>query len=128
MIAVDQTTFGKPYGNCLTACIASLLHLRLADVPTFNVGWEQALSDWLRPRGWAYLLIDGPPPEMLGEAYSIVSGPSPRGDYLHATVWRGRELVHDPHPDRTGLVSVTDTIVLLPVDPAAPHPVEAARG
>lgn len=120
MIHVDQTIFGAPAGNCLPACLASLLHLAVADVPNIcenGEGWLDRLADWLRPRGLAPLLFGGPPPPALGGALCIVSGPSPRGPWLHATVWRGGEIIHDPHPSRAGILDVSDTLVLVPLDP-----------
>lgn len=120
MIAVDQTTFGSPHGDCLPACLASILHLSIADVPRIceaGEGWLARLADWLRPRGLAPLLLAGGPPPNLGDTLCIVSGASPRGPWLHATVWRGRHMVHDPHPSRAGLESVVDTLVLVPLDP-----------
>lgn len=120
MKPVDQTKFGLPYGNCLPACIASLLHLELDEVPNVCAegdGWLERLARWLRPRGLAPLLIAGGPPPVLGDALCIVSGQSPRGDFLHATVWRGQTLVHDPHPSRHGIGDARDTLVLVPLDP-----------
>lgn len=106
MRPVDQTKFGRPHGNCLPACIASLLHLEVDDVPAVcedeSGDWLDRLASWLRPRGLAPLLIAGAPPPMLDDVFCIVSGKSPRGDFLHATVWRGQTLVHDPHPSRAG--------------------------
>jgi hypothetical protein len=119
---VDQTIFGLPDGNCLAACVASLLHLDIADVPNFCEGhadgWFSRMGAWLRERGLAAFWFKGPPLESLADVYVIVSGQSPRGDYLHATVWRGSEMVHDPHPSRAGIGEVSDTIVLLALNPS----------
>lgn len=117
---VDQTKFGSKDGNCLAACLATLLRLDIDEVPSFfsddSGTWREKMGAWLVERGWGHLCIAGPPPEMLGPALSIVSGKSPRGDWLHATVWRGRELLHDPHPSRAGLEGEpVDTIVLVPL-------------
>ena len=39
--------------------------------------------------------------------YHLICGPSPRGGGMsHATVGRNGEIVHDPHPDGTGVVKV----------------------
>ncbi len=120
LVLVDQTKFGGKDGNCLAACLATLLRLDIDEVPGFfsddSGTWREKMGAWLVERGWGHLCIAGPPPEMLGPAMSIVSGKSPRGDWLHATVWRGRELLHDPHPSRAGLEGEpVDTIVLLPL-------------
>lgn len=120
VVLVDQTKFGGKDGNCLAACLATLLRLDIDEVPGFfsddSGTWREKMGAWLVERGWGHLCIAGPPPEMLGPALSIVSGKSPRGDWLHATVWRGRELLHDPHPSRAGLEGEpVDTIVLVPL-------------
>jgi hypothetical protein len=120
VIPVDQTIFGAPAGNCLAACVASLLHLDIADVPNVcedGAGWVERLADWLQPRGLVPLAFGGPPPSGFADALCIVSGQSPRGPWLHATVWRGDKMVHDPHPDRTGILDVSDTLLLVPLDP-----------
>ena len=128
MIPVDQDRFGLPDGNCLAACVASLLELPLAEVPHFaGERWRADLDEWLRARGlWALMFVPGAATS-LAEAsawldatvsgFCIVSGQAARG-LLHATVWRGGDLVHDPHPDRAGLLDVEDVIVLVPIDPA----------
>jgi len=127
VIPVDQDRFGDPDGNCLQACLATLLDLDIGDVPHFTgEDWRARMGAWLRTRGlWA--LAFSPPAGTLEETarwldetvpgYAIVSGQTPRG-LLHATVWYAGELVHDPHPDRAGLLSVEDVLVLVPVDPA----------
>ena len=123
MIPVDQTVFGAPAGNCLPACIASLLHMEIEAVPNVceaGDGWLERLGDWLRPRGLVPLCFKGPPLPQLGEALCIVSGQSPRGAFMHATVWRGDKLVHDPHPSRAGIGEVADTLYLIPLDPMEP--------
>jgi hypothetical protein len=120
VIPVDQTRFGDPDGNCLAACVASLLELPLADVDVRGDGeWWQGLARWLEPRGLWPLAFSYPTPEALEQVkgYAIVSGMTERG-LLHATVWRAGKLVHDPHPSRAGLLNVEDVIVLVPIDPA----------
>lgn len=69
------------------------------------------------------------------EGHVLLGGPSPRGPFGHLVVgayrWvpTGRpgrlrptvEVVHDPHPSRSGLVRIADLSVLLPpYDPAPP--------
>jgi hypothetical protein len=118
----DQTTFGFPDGNCFSACVASLLEVDVAEVPWFmgHDEWWPHFEAWLRPRGYYALccpLGDYRPP-----GFHILSGKSPRGDYMHSVVARGAEVVHDPHPSRAGLDSRVDFIVLVPFDPARGAP------
>jgi hypothetical protein len=137
MIEVAQTKFGKDEGNCLSACIASLLELPIEEVPSFldEITWKLDLNKWLAPRGWFYLECGWKnfPRIMATPIYCIAGGPSPRDrSFEHCVVGRidnfgdpdddatSIEVVWDPHPDGTDLVHVNDVGFLIPVDPANP--------
>lgn len=122
-------------GNCLAACIASLLDLPLSAVPQRTTtdtaseanftDWER-LALWLHARGLMLLEVDGKAWStngLLDSEYEaplcIGGGPSPRGG-KHAVVLRGDELVHDPHPDGGGLLGIESRSYLVPLNPAAP--------
>lgn len=126
MKPVMQTLFFDPdqqhqRGNCQQAIVASLLELPLEDVPHFvqqdvdhdGIGdwhWWTAQWKWLRLQGWSIhaAVITGCPGE-----YLMVSGPSPRGkNIFHAVIYRDGELAHDPHPDGTGVLSVSSCHVI----------------
>jgi hypothetical protein len=118
MKPVDQTIFGAPEGNCLPACIASLLELSIDDVPHFGAdNWLDTLTRWLAPRGF-YPICATLPTDWRPAGLYILAGKSPRGDFLHAVVARGDEIVHDPHPSRAGVLSRHDATLLVPLDPA----------
>jgi hypothetical protein len=145
MIPVDQTTFGdgsdggSERGNCLAACVASLLEIPLEDVPNFcalgsgDGRWFKNLNDWLRPFGLAYAEFNYPDegvpewfftvPFIQPGALWIAGGPSPRGDrdMEHCVIMRGpgRELLHDPNPrfGRCGLRRVDAFGIILPLNP-----------
>lgn len=142
MIPVDQTAFGYPDGNCLAACIASILELPLEEVPTFKEtpGWFGKLRGWAFKRGWVVIYethkeMRRQPPK----GYHLMCGPAPRqipcvahrtpfgwdadceecqaGDYIaHSTVALDGVLVHDPNPTRAGLRKVDDWLMLYPLD------------
>lgn len=125
---VHQTLFGnieaapEERGNCFPACVASILGIPLAAVPHFygpdgpsNDGaecWEKVL-DWLQARGWTAFGWEWPLHEgwhrALSGAVVIVSGASPRfANSQHAVVGQldgrgGWRLVHDPHPEGSGI-------------------------
>jgi hypothetical protein len=121
VIPVDQTRFYEPdlpvdeqRGNCFQAVVASVLELPLDEVPHFvqdhvdTAGlrhWWDSFVAFVRTQGWA--VHAAVPVTDYPEQHLIVAGPSPRGtgdDGLwHAVIYRGGEMVHDPHPDRTGL-------------------------
>lgn len=118
VICVDQTIFGAPQGNCLAACVASLLGCSLADVCDFSEkGWLDELTAWLAPRGLYAVCFktetDWRPPGLY-----ILGGKSPRGDFLHAVIARGTTVVHDPHPSREGVLSHVDGTIFVPLDPS----------
>lgn len=109
MIPVFQTKFGHPDGNCGSAAVASILELPISEVPDLkgeDGGWFVVLLEFLRGRGLR--------PEVYARsvlpkyAYAFVSGMGPRG-WRHACVWWGGggngRIVHDPHPDGTGLIT-----------------------
>ena len=112
MIPIDQTKFGKPDGDCFAACIASILEVPLEELPNLN-----GYSDdewWLKTQQWveentcySYIEVSITTLEeaapIFGNSYWIATGKSPRGDYNHAVVFLKGEMVHDPHPDKTGL-------------------------
>lgn len=54
MIGVKQTIMKPPSGNCLAACVASILELGIDEVPNFILhgeGWLDALNRFLFTRG-----------------------------------------------------------------------------
>ena len=127
MKPVDQTRFSPtemPLGNCFGACVASILEAPLSDV--LDDGemlqgelWWRTWEAWLNQRGFGLVhLGDYPPAWFLpAKGYSIMSGKSPRGDFLHSVVALNGELVHDPHPSRDGVVNIVDWVILYPHDP-----------
>ncbi len=125
MRPVDQTKFGHPDGNCLAACVASLLHLETDEVPNFcagdDSGWWTNMLAWLHGHGYTAMCVSMPMQDHLHPAMAIVSGASPRGPWLHATVWQDGVMVHDPHPSRAGIGEPSDAIFLLPLDPLSPR-------
>jgi len=123
MIPTDQTILHDPangvHGNCFSAVLASLLHLPVESVPVF-VGrfWQAEVNAWLRPMGLAYVEISTNPDwcaanDIRGMHHEL-AGVSPRNaEVLHATVAVDGEMVHDPHPDRSGLGEGERTFGLL---------------
>ncbi len=128
MIPVDQDLFGPEEGNCVAACVASLLELPLADVPNICAAssgppeqWLERLNAWLRRYGLVAVLLDTADFfdwSWFGGAWCIVSGKSERG-LLHATVWRDGQLVHDPHPSKSGICAPESIVIFVALDPAS---------
>ena len=101
---VDQTTFGAPGGNCFSACVASMLEIPLDAVPYFmgrGGEWFTYFEEWLQPHGYYPVCFNDA--NYRPQGLYILSGKSPRGDFLHSVIARGLDVVHDPHPSRAGV-------------------------
>jgi hypothetical protein len=110
MLPVDQTTYGPTHGNCISACVASILELPIEVVPYFiDEHWWERLVGWLTTLGLiATAVEDRCPP-----GYAIAFGPSRRLiDRGHACVAIDGVIVHDPHPSREGLPIVFYYVVI----------------
>lgn len=103
---------GRAAGDCLRACVATILGLDLHEVPHFVQYldhpegtdphlWYWALLGFCDAHGWRVDYTQGDPPVGL----SLASGTSARG-HGHVCVAMDGEIVHDPHPARSGLVEI----------------------
>ncbi len=108
-------------GDCYRTSIACLVDRDPSTVPHFVVDWPEdtqaqlaryhEVRAWLRENlGLDMMMFQPPLNEWLPRGLCIASGESPRfPGLLHSVVWQldgngpGR-LVHDPHPDGTGIV------------------------
>lgn len=120
MTPVDQQILEDGRGDCLRACVCSVLDLDPDEVPNFaDFGFMDAVDKWLNDMGKAFLRISLPKETNVNAFYFWTPGPmlvwgtSPRprldgGTKQHMVVAKpkgyGLEIVHDPHPDRTGLL------------------------
>jgi hypothetical protein len=91
----------KIQGDCLRACICSLLHLPIKDIPHFiehktrkGHTWIDFLEEWLKTKGYK-LFFDK---DIPNTEFYMVWGTSPRGSY-HSVIHSVGKLVHDPHPN-----------------------------
>jgi len=100
---VDQTTYGFDDGNCLSACLASILEISIEEIPTFlGSDGQLRLARWLADRGLAASIYQHG--TYVPPGYAIAAGPSKRfAGRLHACVAYDGRVVHDPHPSREGL-------------------------
>lgn len=110
-------------GDCMRAAIASILELDPTLVPHFVSYrmcettdpwlWWWALVGWTYTVGIRTTFAVEPP-----AGWSVVSGIGPRG-YGHVVVAYDGEVVHDPHPEGGGLVSIDGYYELTPLSDAA---------
>lgn len=123
MTPVDQSKLHNVLdgvrGNCFAACLASILDVKINDVPAFEdmhpgVQWQE-IRRYLKARGWCIISVrvaDGGPLNL--DEFYIGTGPSPR-EVLHSVVMRGAEMLHDPHPSRAGVASLEWAHVPMPL-------------
>jgi hypothetical protein len=134
MSKTDQTIFvddPKRLGNCVAACVATLLDIPLAEVPHFvefgiaygdssdvhdvssGNNWWSMLLGFMAAKGyWPVALesvTDGEDDEIL-----FVAGKSPRG-VSHQVLYRDGRLWHDPHPSRDGVLEVAEVLAWRPL-------------
>ena len=116
-------------GNCVQACVASLLELPLSAVPhffeplgeTFHEATDQAVADCWRGFFGFFDRFGLHATWVAAKANSahgfphIVGGPGPRG-VEHCVIRDGFEIVHDPHPSGDGLLKVSEVLELSIVD------------
>ena len=120
MIRTPQTEFGPRRGNCWSACLSSLLHVPLSEIPDFcaryhpddghdEAAWWRETQRWLHARGYELIELDLPDgwdtvrSWPLQPDYWIATGRSPRHDCDHAVVAYRYEIAWDPHPSGDGL-------------------------
>ena len=129
MNPVKQTVLHDPekgkHGNCLSAVLASLLHLPIEDVPVFSAPypeWQNQLNEWLRPFGLAYIQV-GDFAKWCNDfgirgCHHELGGSSPRNtDISHACVGVDGDLVFDPHPDNSGLANIEASGIFIALEP-----------
>lgn len=120
MTPVDQT-YDMELGNCLQACVATILDLKIDDVPNFmkthGPRWFVELRAWLDKRG-KYAVYVSTLNSLVSHVYPhelhwIGVGDGPRG-VRHAVVCLHNQVVHDPHPSREGLAEIEDALIIVP--------------
>lgn len=122
---VEQTRFGNPDGNCMAACFASVTGVPLDEIDAALTDeadhWWNNLRRVLNGYGWdTTICYQNGPDGCVPQGYAVAGGPSPRanGDPDqpgHAVVYLDGRMIHDPHPDRSGLGGpIEEWYLLLP--------------
>lgn len=107
MIPVFQTKFdefGTGPGNCMQAATASMLELRLDQVPNFV---EMADAWGAMSRFFAEFGVDllKRPPSYVPRGPYFAVGTSTQNNY-HIVIMEMGRIVHDPNPHGKGMISV----------------------
>lgn len=131
MKPVDQERIDDLTGDCLRACIASICELPLSGVPNFSeCGFMSGVEQWCTENKYTFIWMDIPDFTSLNRIwfgstpeFFIAWGMSPRRKQdgkpkQHVVVVSkkgyGVRVVHDPHPDRTGLESMCGFGFIIP--------------
>ncbi len=119
MTPVDQRIMHDPnngvYGDCMRACVASLLDLNIENVPHFFESgnpseFNATLAAFLKSQGLAELNVRWR--DMFDHdyvfrgvkgVYHLIAGRT-KGGAWHAVVGKDGRMVHDPHPKRLGVL------------------------
>lgn len=135
MIPVTQTITGDKKGNCLAACVASILELPIEQVPNFCGDFEEwilALHNWLKPMGLGVVFVKldlCPSPDHLKEnflkGYTIGGVTGARG-IKHAVVLHDGQVIHDPHPGEAVAddIELEDVLIFTVQDPVVLSPLQ----
>jgi hypothetical protein len=97
-------------GDCLRACICSLLEISDEGVPNFveDNNYPEKLWNWCQANKVMFYNSDAPP---AGIEFYMAWGTSPRG-LKHSVIHKSGKLVHDPHPDGGDVKDITTYVWL----------------
>ena len=108
-------------GDCLRACLASVLDLELREVPHIaralwpsddDDAWNAATNEFLATRG-LYFVPLGVGYRHLLRGYCLAVGPSPRyPEVHHVVVYKDGEFWHDPHPEGGDIMPVFYKVIV----------------
>lgn len=108
------------WGDCLRACIASILELNRDAVPDFvkdhGARWFRELVRWGEKRKTHVIcvntesLITNVHPNNL---FWIALGDCVRG-HRHSVICQSNVVVWDPHPSKAGLLELEDALIIFP--------------
>lgn len=123
MIPVRQTVMGER-GNCMAACWASILEVTIETVPDYQEvaaaggSWLNTVNTWLsKHHGVIYVeLQDWLTPVVIPDGFHLINGDGGGATAGHSCVGFCGRLVWDPHPRGTGLRSIDNYGVLVPLN------------
>lgn len=125
MKKIYQTILDLNNGDCLRACLASLLEIELLDIPNFaeygDDNFGASYRAWLHELGLRHISLTYTPDiwPTFKDIPVIIVGKSPRGDGYHAVIFQNGVLFHDPYPGMSGLETLDEVWILIPIDIAS---------
>lgn len=123
MIEVEQTNISPNKGNCLAACLASILEINLQDVPDMTgqklTSQLKILNRWLVENFGMYVFLVDAALKWKPYGYHLIGGNSATfgGDAGHVVVGYSGRMVFDPNPNKKGLGSILEYWVFVQADP-----------
>ena len=132
MTPVMQTKFSDESlgtrGNCMAACVASLLGIPIDGIPSWedmgdDGSWGDSFMSFLESNGYEYEGMIAPrsgdwKSDVLSlsdgvDGYFIVGGKSPRLHTRgHAVIYKNGVMIHDPHPSGAGLLEIEEIYII----------------
>lgn len=109
MKPVNQTIEGRENGNCLAACIASILECDINEVPNVanNSSWLKNLNEeYLNGKGYHLMTIHSDNPAEYIKGHHLIMGHNGRIDCYHAKVGFNGKEVHDPSMIKSTLTDI----------------------
>lgn len=102
-------------GNCYATVIACLMGakspedvIQIQEHYNSDNLWLGTLKTWLKDKGWQYEQISG---HLNNDEPYLVIGESPRDKNVHhICIYKNSKMVHDPHPDNTGIKNTLEFI------------------
>jgi hypothetical protein len=109
-------------GNCLSACVSSVLEIPIKEVPNFvedNEDWQGALNEFLEPYNMVYVEVPTTDVGIQTLGYHLMCGLTVRSkEVTHSVVAYNRKYYHDPHPSDQGLMTVDNYGIFCVLDPS----------
>lgn len=113
---VKQTIMYPPDGNCLAACVASVLGLPLDDIPNLAAqDWAWRLADFLLSHDLAFHYVAYS--QFFDRGTWILSADVANEDSQHCVVVTNGQIVWDPSPRPRVLGRWLAMIIFAPLDP-----------
>ncbi len=129
MIPVKQTKLHNPpdqNGNCFAAVISSITGIPIEEMYAIEDSysdpcWSERLTNWLLERGWLWrsakdfeyryglgkMPVGFSENDFKDQPYLVIGRTkSFNGEVAHICIYMNGDLVHDPHPDNTGLTTM----------------------
>jgi hypothetical protein len=93
MKPVYMSKYGLGQGDCLTACVASLLECEIADLPDFSAmdrKWLKGTREWLEANGYACIWIakESLSSHLISDCYCIGIFTTSTEDHAVVAEWR----------------------------------------